>query len=344
MGDPKSKLRRQFSAQETGVRGRLREVRERLNLSQNEAARQLDIKRARLMSYEDGRAPITFEFGLAFCRQFVVSEEWLALGEKEILTRKRQTPLGKKFKLGTFWHPSNARMCMSLLAEPICREIKRKTIFIDAYSLHLDSVYQELCALRFYPRVLFSESASNDLLKNYFHALMEIWLGRLDTVPEKFRFLNSLAGIAEGFANDISEGRLTDVELNGLIEEARLTGALSEDGDVENPHFREFIREETPKYLARLISGVGIPSAKKQKMELTDVAMNSNFQDVKAKLPALRKRLNVATHARGTKTALAKFMGVSLSKVSHWLAGSHEPGGEHTLKLLHWVEHEERQK
>lgn len=75
---------------------------------------------------------------------------------------------------------------------------------------------------------------------------------------------------------------------------------------------------------------------------LTDISMLGNVDSVKAQLPALIKRLNEATKERGTKTALAKFMDVSLPKISQWLSGTHAPGGENTLKLIQWVEAQER--
>lgn len=81
-----------------------------------------------------------------------------------------------------------------------------------------------------------------------------------------------------------------------------------------------------------------------QKQGLTNVSLSGNNPSVKAQLPGLLKRLNEATKERGTKTALAKFMGVKPPNVSQWLSGEKEPGGENTLKLLHWVEQQERQK
>ena len=80
------------------------------------------------------------------------------------------------------------------------------------------------------------------------------------------------------------------------------------------------------------------------KKEFDALSILGNISDVKAKLPRLIKRLNEATKERGTKTALAKFIGVPLPKISQWLAGEHEPGGETTLRLLQWVEQQERQK
>ncbi len=84
--------------------------------------------------------------------------------------------------------------------------------------------------------------------------------------------------------------------------------------------------------------------ALEKKSLLTDVSVSGNNVGVKAKLPALIKRLDEATKERGMKTALAKFMGVKLPKVSQWLSGEHEPGGETTLQLLNWVEQQERSK
>jgi transcriptional regulator with XRE-family HTH domain len=77
---------------------------------------------------------------------------------------------------------------------------------------------------------------------------------------------------------------------------------------------------------------------------LTDVSERVNIEDVKPKLPNLMKRLEIATAQRGKKSELAKFLGVSLVQVSQWLSGNREPGGETTLKMLHWVEAQERNK
>jgi transcriptional regulator with XRE-family HTH domain len=80
------------------------------------------------------------------------------------------------------------------------------------------------------------------------------------------------------------------------------------------------------------------------KLDLTEVNGSVNNTDVTPKLPSLLKRLKAATSQRGKKSALAEFLGVSLVQVSQWLAGDREPGGETTLRLLHWVEQQERQK
>jgi hypothetical protein len=80
------------------------------------------------------------------------------------------------------------------------------------------------------------------------------------------------------------------------------------------------------------------------KIVLPVVTASGNYEGVKAKLQSLLERLNKATAERGMKSELAKFMGVPLPNVSQWLSGEREPGGETTLRLLHWVEQQERQK
>jgi DNA-binding transcriptional regulator YiaG len=61
-------------------------------------------------------------------------------------------------------------------------------------------------------------------------------------------------------------------------------------------------------------------------------------------LPKLIERLKRATEARGSKAELAAWLGVHRQSVTDWLSGKQEPGGEITLRLLTWVEQQERQK
>jgi DNA-binding transcriptional regulator YiaG len=61
-------------------------------------------------------------------------------------------------------------------------------------------------------------------------------------------------------------------------------------------------------------------------------------------LPKLIQRLNRATEERGRKSKLAAWLGVHRQCVPDWLSGKQEPGGEITLKLLQWVESQERQQ
>jgi transcriptional regulator with XRE-family HTH domain len=104
---------------------------------------------------------------------------------------------------------------------------------------------------------------------------------------------------------------------------------------------------ETMREIAEVTSGAQMDSAIEhlnKSKDLTKVVLSDNVKNVKEQLPALLKRLNEATRERGTKTALAKFMGVKLPTISRWLSGEKEPGGETTLRLLHWVEQQERKQ
>ena len=80
-----------------------------------------------------------------------------------------------------------------------------------------------------------------------------------------------------------------------------------------------------------------------KKRVLTSITAIGNLYPVKSTMASLLDRLNKATSQRGMKSKLAKVMGVPLSNVSQWLSGEREPGGETTLRLLHWVEQQERQ-
>jgi hypothetical protein len=62
-------------------------------------------------------------------------------------------------------------------------------------------------------------------------------------------------------------------------------------------------------------------------------------------LPELISRLRKATSERGMKAILARAMGVSLPRISEWLARKNpkEPSGQTTLLLLKWVQHQEKQ-
>jgi transcriptional regulator with XRE-family HTH domain len=68
--------------------------------------------------------------------------------------------------------------------------------------------------------------------------------------------------------------------------------------------------------------------------------------DVKAQWPILKKRLQAATANRGGKSKLAKFLGVQVQAVSQWLTdhkeSEREPGAETALRMLNWVEQQER--
>jgi len=81
-----------------------------------------------------------------------------------------------------------------------------------------------------------------------------------------------------------------------------------------------------------------------QKEGLTNKVYSLTSSGVQPVLPKLIGRLKNATSERGQKIALAKWLGVHRQCVTDWLSGKQEPGGEITLRLLKWVEQQERKK
>ena len=77
--------------------------------------------------------------------------------------------------------------------------------------------------------------------------------------------------------------------------------------------------------------------------ELTNKAYSLTTDGVQPVLPKLIQRQKRATKTRGSKSELATWLGVHRQCVTDWLSGKQEPGGEITLKLLHWVKQRERQ-
>ena len=66
------------------MRERMKELRKRLNLTQQELADQLHIKRTNIANYESGLSSPTDSVIALICREFNVSEEWLRNGTGEM--------------------------------------------------------------------------------------------------------------------------------------------------------------------------------------------------------------------------------------------------------------------
>jgi len=168
------------------------------------------------------------------------------------------------------------------------------------------------------PFLVSSDAAGRIAAKEAFGEIIGSWLSR---VPDQRlnEFLNTMFLAAR---NKFAEFR-DDSDLEAIAETQRQMMKIA------------------IKHRLVFLGNRGLEAAK---FDLTDVSKHGNNEAVKVKLPALLKRLKAATRERGTKSALAKFLGVPLPKISQWLAGTHKPGGETTLQLLGWVEQRERQK
>lgn len=71
-------------------------------------------------------------------------------------------------------------------------------------------------------------------------------------------------------------------------------------------------------------------------------SLKSNSSNMKSELERLIARVRSAAAMPGAKKELAHWLQVAPARVSEWLAGKKEPGGNYTLRLLRWVELRER--
>ena len=145
------------------------------------------------------------------------------------------------------------------------------------------------------------------------------------------------------------ESEMSKCKLFSTAYERLIKPALSTQSNEVPSFIQKIMPKLTKAGLAvqrlRTVPAVGlIRSAQIEKSSLTNVSESVNYLAVKPKFQGLLDRLKKASAQRGKKSALAKFLGVSLVQVSQWLSGDREPGGETTLQMLHWVEQQERQK
>lgn len=163
---------------EQDICARLRKAREELGWSQYEAAKQLKITRERLLTYEQRRAPLRCDLALRFCRQFIISEEWLATGKNDALVK-----IGRESNLdpGADWSALDSiffRQCMDLFSDPIALSVPPGALFSVAYDEILAPRYSELASEFFYtPRIVLDDTHNEpEVAFNLLRSLVERWL------------------------------------------------------------------------------------------------------------------------------------------------------------------------
>lgn len=274
--------RKPILERERKVCQRLKEARETLRFTQEEFADETGIKRQRLASYEEGRAPVRFDIALRICHQFLISEKWLALGTG---------------------HP---RFLMDLAAEKESAQIPTDLPFGAAFDQFLAPAYERVSKESgFVIRPIQRPGDGAAFHKNYFALLFDFWYKALrENEVGDFLKILSIAG-------------------------QKMLG----------------VRERTGKLPTIITADDGTGTTflgLDQKKPLTDVTESAKYDSVKSRIGNLMDRLKRATAERGTKSKLAEYLGVPLANVSQWLSGEREPAGETTLKMLHWVELQER--
>lgn len=108
-------------------------------------------------------------------------------------------------------------------------------------------------------------------------------------------------------------------------------------GNDRPPHSRRFY-PWIPMYVFPIkVRPLSAEDFEDPKNVLTEITLKSNQSAMSNPLSKLTTRLKRVTQPRGKKAELAVFMGVKYPRISEWLSGRKEPGGNATLRLLEWV-------
>lgn len=100
---------------------------------------------------------------------------------------------------------------------------------------------------------------------------------------------------------------------------------------------RDFVAMNSPKILE-----LNPRDTRAHSIDLTQMS-NEHYTGLMHQWPRLKARIQNVTRNPGGKSTLAKALGVDLTQISRWLSRSGpEPGAENTLKMLNWVEYQER--
>jgi transcriptional regulator with XRE-family HTH domain len=177
-------------AQNEEIAVRLCRVREALKLSQTQFAYQLLITRERLATYEDGRTPLRGDVGIRLCRQFFVSEFWLATGSVD--EKSQQAGIKANFT------QLEARLTMALAAERVALTVSPGGYFGYSFNRFLRFSYLELAEKQGnFPRIVFLPNDGPEYLQNALACAVEFWKAGLSDDQWQVFFLGLI-----GFANN----------------------------------------------------------------------------------------------------------------------------------------------
>ena len=141
---------------------------------------------------------------------------------------------------------------------------------------------------------------------------------------------------------DFTQGPM-EIPLDRVSPELRPLYAAMAD-ELSTPAGKAAFLERLHKHFAGVASVLPEAPKKSSTQVLTAVRGYANLATMTSPLANLIDRLKTATATKGMKAELADFLHVPRSCVSDWLSARRQPGGETTLKLLHWVEQQEAQQ
>jgi DNA-binding XRE family transcriptional regulator len=157
-----------YERQLAGIANRLRQAREGLGTSQTEFAAQISISRDRLASYEDGRAVLRCDVALRVCRQFFISEFWLATGAANEQQSKAQRTVD--------FSDLDARLTMALAVESAALACPPGYSFADGFDPFLRQPYARLVAQqKGFPRIKPLPSDGPEYFRNAVDCMMAFW-------------------------------------------------------------------------------------------------------------------------------------------------------------------------
>jgi len=104
--------------------------------------------------------------------------------------------------------------------------------------------------------------------------------------------------------------------------------------------------DDQADYFERVALSGHIPKcdAETEKECLTYISPKSKCKGVKSEIQKLIDRVKRKASKPGAKAELARTLSVAPARITEWLSGKKESGGEYTLRLQKWVEQQERQK
>jgi transcriptional regulator with XRE-family HTH domain len=322
---------------EVEICSRLRFAREEvLKITQAACAEQIGLDRSTLANYETARTPLRHEIALRFCRQFIISEEWLATGRHDACHAEAPRhgivvgPGIEKMDEIIF-----LRQSMDLLSEPSALHIAPGTLFGTAYDENLAADYSRLVREFFYlPRIVLSDSDNPQLVGNLLNAINMRFICLLEN--EAVRRGQKGSSAWRVFARCLLES--ADLVFRKMMR-FKLDSA-----HLNNLGWLRYCVTDADATIELLGDRSSIAPLEPPKNDLTGTSLKSKREGVKSEIDKLIADVKRKASKPGTKSELARTLGVAPARISEWLAGEKEPGGEYALRLQNWVESPSHQK
>jgi transcriptional regulator with XRE-family HTH domain len=313
---------------EQAICARFRTFRKSLDLTAVAFARQLGIDSSRLASYEHGRVPIRFGLAHTAFVKFRLNLRWLAEGKepkrylfhipyklsdridrKALFSEVYRLALKHDFEkhFGEIEQHSGAKDAEAVAAE------WGDTFGIPTAGEMDPGLFAELVAQRVQD---YAASMPPNLFQTLFSAVSETLRRFAETHRAAIAAFKQIA--PSGWGRERYPRPATKEEI-AAFEKVETHSSTSE------PRRQE-------------------PASEIQRIALDSPSENGNNIPVKTEIERLLDKVKRLAAKPGRKAAIAAALGISQSRVSEWLSGVCEPGGQNTLRLLRWVQEQESQQ